>query len=272
LRRVLHGADLVHVNDHRGLMLAGPAAKLAGVPFVWHTHGVLPPTAVNLLGRLLARRTIVLTAADAGRLPGGRLRPVPDVVPNAPEGDFFDIVRRPTQPPTVVTMARLNAIKGIDVLLEALVIVHRQRAEVTATILGGPQDGYAADAAQLDRLRIDLGLQSAVTFAGHRDRPDEVLAAASVYVQPSRWEGVPMAVLEAMAMGLPVVATSVGGLAEIIEHGVTGLLVPPGDPPALADAILSVLDSPELAARLGAGARAEVSLARLTAVYRSALA
>ena len=280
LRGAIRGCDLAHVNDHRGLVLAGPAAFLARVPFVWHTHGVLPPMWLNRVGHLLARRTIVLTEADATRLPGGRIRPDPDVVPNAPEEEFFGIARRPSEPAVVVTMARLNAVKGIDVLLHAVAVVRVRRPDVTAVVLGGSQRGYAHHAEEFDRLRKQLGLEGAVTFAGHVDDPQAALATASVYVQPSRWEGVPIAVLEAMAAGIPVVATQVGGLAEIIEHGVTGLLVPPDDPSALADAILRVLETPGLAAELGEAARAwarrthsvDASVARLIEVYDAALA
>lgn len=280
----LHGAmrdgELLHVNDHRGLVLAAPAARLAGVPVVWHTHGVLPPRVLNRIGRMVARRTIVLSKEDARQLPPNRTRPSPDVVPNATDDAFFDMPRCPSDPPIVVTTARLNKIKGIDMLLHAMALVRDRRPDVSAVVLGGPQPGYAHDAEEFDRLRGRLALDDTVTFAGHVERPETTLAAATVYVQPSRWEGVPMAALEAMAMGLPVVATRVGGLPEVIEHGVTGLLVPPDAPDALAAAIVEVVESPELAARLGSAARAwvrrhhsvDVSVARLIEVYDAALA
>lgn len=279
LRGAFRGSDLAHINDHRGLVLAGPPARMARVPFVWHTHGVLPPHTLNRIGHLLARRTIVLTQADAELLPGNRIRPTPDVVPNAPDPGLFGVARRTSKPPMIVTMARLNEIKGLDVLLEAMAIVRRRRPKVTATVLGGPQRGYAHHAEELERLRTTLQLESTVTFAGHVEQPHDVLATASVYVQPSRWEGVPIAVLEAMALGLPVVATRVGGLTELIEHGVTGLLVPPSDAGALADAILQVLDAPEVADRLGSAGQArartyhsvDASVTRLVEVYRAAL-
>jgi glycosyltransferase involved in cell wall biosynthesis len=279
LRGALRGSELAHINDHRGLVLAGPAARMAGVPFVWHTHGVLPPHTLNRVGHLLARRTIVLTTADAGLLPGNRIRPTPEVVPNAPDPRLFSVTRRTSMPPMIVTMARLNEIKGLDVLLEAMGIVRRRRPDVTATVLGGPQLGYAHHADELERLRAKLHLDGIVTFAGHVEQPHEVLATAAVYVQPSRWEGVPIAVLEAMALGLPVVATRVGGLAEVVDHNVTGLLVPPSDADALAAAILQLLDDPALADRLGHAGQArarthhsvDASVTRLVEVYRAAL-
>jgi len=280
LRHAMRDNDLLHVNDHRGLVLAAPAARLAGVPVVWHTHGVLPPKVLNRLGRRLARRTIVLSEADARQLPSNRTRPRPDVVPNATDEGFFDMPRLRSDSPIVVTTARLNKIKGIDVLLRAMALVRERRPDVSAVVLGSVQLGHTDDAEEFARLQRDLALEDTVTFAGYVERPEIILATAAVYVQPSRWEGVPMGALEAMAMGLPVVATRVGGLPEVIEHGVTGLLVTPDDPEALASAIIEVVESPDQGARLGAAARAwaqrnhsaDVSLARLIDVYAAALA
>ena len=87
---------------------------------------------------------------------------------------------------------------------------------------------------------------------------EAILAAADVFVQPSRTEGLPLAVLEAMAHGLPVVATGVGGIPEAIEDQESGQLVPPGDPGALADAVARVLESPETAGMLARRARERV--------------
>ena len=99
-----------------------------------------------------------------------------------------------------------------------------------------------------------------------------MLRAADVFVHPSRLEGLPLAILEAMAAGLPVVASSVGGIPEAVVDGETGVLVPPGDPSALAAALLRVLESPDKGAALGARgharARAEFSLERMTERYR----
>src|SRR5439155_17641773 len=96
------------------------------------------------------------------------------------------------------------------------------------------------------------------TLLGHRDDVAERLAAADIFVLPSRSEAFPNALLEAMAAGLPVVASAVGGILEIVEHGRTGLLVPPGDASALADRLMRVMADPALGRRLGDRARAEV--------------
>lgn len=280
LRRTLRErADLVHVNDQRGLVLAGPAARLARVPVVWHVHGVRPPQWLNVVGRLIAKRTIALSADDAERLATPRSRVTPVVVANAPPDELFAIERRPVAPPLVVTTARLSPIKGIDVLLRAMAILHDVRPEVTAVVMGGEQLGYAEHVGELERLRVALGLEQTVSFAGHVDDPASVLATASLYVQPARWEGVPLAVLEAMAIGLPVVATDVGGVRQLIEPDVTGVLVAPDDPKALADAMQRLLDDPETAGALGQAGQASVrqrysadaSLSTLLEIYRAVL-
>jgi len=111
-----------------------------------------------------------------------------------------------------------------------------------------------------DRLRARAaasGIAHAVTFAGHCDDIAARLADADVFVLPSRSEAFPNAVLEAMAAGLPIVASAVGGILELIEDGRTGLLVPPGDAAALSDRLCRVIAEPPLAARLGAAARVE---------------
>jgi glycosyltransferase involved in cell wall biosynthesis len=108
---------------------------------------------------------------------------------------------------------------------------------------------------KLDDKVSSLGLTDRVRFTGLRKDVPQVLAAAAVSVLPSLSEGISNSLLESMAAGVPVVATRVGGTPEVIEDGEHGLLVPPGDPQAVADAILAVLGDPELAARLSANGR-----------------
>ncbi|HZQ87779.1 MAG TPA: glycosyltransferase family 4 protein [Acidimicrobiales bacterium] len=248
-------ADVVHVNDQRGMVLAGPAARLARIPIVWHVHGVRPPRALNWLGRGLATRTVALTEADATLLSAPRRKHRPDVVANAPAETFFAIERSPAVPPVLLTVGRLSPVKGIDVLMHTVARLRDAGRDVTAVVAGGEQAGYAGYAADLRRLRDSLGLAQTVTLSGHLDDTSGELARASLYVQPARWEGVPLAVLEAMAAGVPVVATDVGGIRDVIAPDVNGLLVPPDDPVAMAEAIAALLDDVDRAARLGAAGR-----------------
>jgi glycosyltransferase involved in cell wall biosynthesis len=105
-----------------------------------------------------------------------------------------------------------------------------------------------------------LGISEHVAFRGHCADVPAILAASDVFAFPSFMEASPNGVIEAMAAGLPVVATNVGGIPEIVEHGRSGLLVPPGDEAAFASALLTVIERPDLASALGDAARRTIEL------------
>lgn len=153
-------------------------------------------------------------------------------------------------------VGRLAAQKGVPVLLEALARARREEPGLSLALVGdGP--GRAALEAQARA----LGLGGAVSFLGYRSQSEVAvhLAEASALVLPSFAEGVPVVLMEAMAAGLPVVATQIAGIPELVENGVSGLLVPPGDEEALARAMLAVARSPEGGSRMGAAGRARVA-------------
>lgn len=146
-------------------------------------------------------------------------------------------------------VARLTPVKRLDVLLQAMVLMN----DVPAVIVGsGPEQD------RLEILSNQLGLMKRIHFVGYQSNVSKWLAAMDIFVLTSDWEGMSNALLEAMAAGLPVVATAVGGVPEVVVDGVTGLLVPPRDPQALADAILRLLRDPELRQRMGEAGRARV--------------
>jgi glycosyltransferase involved in cell wall biosynthesis len=185
--------------------------------------------------------------------------------------------------PIILVAASLEHRKGIDVLLQALTQIDGRRVQNDGggragacrsplTIVTGEGTGRES----LERLQASLGLGETVRFSGYRlDLPD-LMAAADMLVVPSRWEGCPMVVLEAMALGLPVVATTVGGIPELIEDGKSGLLAPPENPAALGLAIGRLLAEPGLGQRLGRAGRdrllacftAAQAATRLAAAYR----
>jgi glycosyltransferase involved in cell wall biosynthesis len=146
----------------------------------------------------------------------------------------------------VGTAVNLSAQKGLTHLLDAAAIVRRSGTAAHFVIAGdGP-------------LRADLiayaaahDLNDSVTFAGYRADVPEVLAGLDVFVLSSLWEGLPLALLEALACGRPIVATSVGGIPEVVSEGENGFLVPPGDSQALASRILRVLGDPDEARQIG---------------------
>ena len=160
--------------------------------------------------------------------------------------------------PIVLTLARLDPQKGLYELLDAAVRVPSAIFVVA---------GEGPERERLENRARSLGISGRVHFLGHREDVPELLAASDVFVLPSLFEGLPLSVLEAMAAGKPVIATAIGGTREAVRDGETGLLVPPHDAAALADAIRSVSSDPPLAARLGAAgqerARREFSAERM---------
>lgn len=151
--------------------------------------------------------------------------------------------------PMILTVARLDRQKGLGYLVEAAALV----PDALFVVAG---DGRERGA--LEAQTRTLGLEDRLRLLGHRDDVADLLAACDLFVLPSLFEGLPISVLEAMAAGKPVVATRIGGTTEAVEDGVTGLLVPPRDPGALAGAIRTVLADSSLAKRLGEAGRARV--------------
>jgi glycosyltransferase involved in cell wall biosynthesis len=150
----------------------------------------------------------------------------------------------------VGVVANLRALKGHRYLLQAAVRIRAEVPGVRFLLVGhGPAEQ------ELRRLTSDLGLDETVVFAGYREDAPRMTSACDVFVLPSLYEGLSIALLEAMALGKPAVATRVGGLPEVIGSGQGGLLVPPGDDRALADALLTLLGDPALRRQLGEVAR-----------------
>jgi glycosyltransferase involved in cell wall biosynthesis len=167
-------------------------------------------------------------------------------------------------------VGRLEAQKGHTHLLAALAGLRREIPHLTVFLVG---EGRRQE--DLQRQVRDLGLESTVRFLGTRRDLPEIFRALDLFVHPSLWEGLPLALLKAMGAGLPVVATRVSGSQEVIVDGVNGCLVAPGDPEALARAILALYRQPETRRRLGDAARRTVAeqyslaamLARLEELY-----
>ncbi|MFL5617306.1 MAG: glycosyltransferase [Gemmatimonadaceae bacterium] len=152
--------------------------------------------------------------------------------------------------PIVLTVARLDAQKGLTHLLDAAAAIPHASFAIA---------GEGPDRAALEERAITLGVSDRVRFLGHRPDVPALLAAADLFVLPSLYEGLPLAALEAMAAGVPVIATAVGGTDEVVRDGETGTLVPPANPAALAAAIARALADRESASRLALSARSLVS-------------
>lgn len=264
------------------LVVAGPGGDLdrfSGMR-LWPVTGRYDRPSLDRLVRFVVRRAdafLCLNARARGELEALGVAPSRcHVVPNGVEVSRFADTPRSTRAGEgkMLCVARLVPQKGIDVLLRAVAAVRVAAGDVHLTVLGdGPERP------NLVRLAADLGLTDLVEFRGAVTEVAPHLAGAGIFVLPSRFEGFPLALLEAMAAGLPVVATVVDGNTDIVRHGMDGLLVPPDDPGALANALLRLLREPSLAAQLGGEARrraalcysADVMLDRTVGIYRQVL-
>lgn len=158
------------------------------------------------------------------------------------------------EPVTIGTLARLHVANDHETLLAALARLASMDLPTWRCLIAGEGN----EAPRLQQVCREAGLSDRVTFLGHRSTPAEFLRKLDIYVQPSLVAGMSNAVLEAMASGLPVVATNVGGTSEVVQNGATGLMVPPGDFEAMGKAIASLVAAPDIRASLGRAARARV--------------
>ena len=222
-------------------------------------------------------RTAAFRRAEHAFFPSGFLRDIalgwgidptrtsvlPNPTPVLPDFEPRDVLRARfgMTGPTLVLAGRLTAAKAVPVALDALGRVDG----VSLVVVGeGP------DRADLERLCVEQGLGERARFLGGRPR-EEVLRlfhAADAALLSSAWENFPHAVVEALAAGTPVIATAVGGVPEVVHDGENGLLVPAGDPAALAGAIERFLADDELSARLRAAAASSVEQLRPEVAYR----
>ncbi|HVS37515.1 MAG TPA: glycosyltransferase [Gemmataceae bacterium] len=258
--------DVVHTHDERPHIYGAFAARLAGADRLIHTrhHGMafrLTPRQAGLV-RLASRLTdrFVCVSADSARQ-AIRHGVSPRVVRVLHNGiDLTRFAPRPgAMPPPnanggpVVAVSRLSPEKDIDTLLRATALAVRQEAALRVEIAG---DGPCMT--DLRRTAAELGLEGCVRFHGQVRDVAPLLATAGLFVLPSRTEGVSLTLLEAMASGLAVVASRVGGNPEVVADGVTGLLVPPHDAAALAAAIIRLRRKGDERRRMGQAGRRRV--------------
>ncbi len=193
--------------------------------------------------------------------------PVPDTAWDAARAQTMRRRLGLSDGPLLLCVGRLHKQKGLDALLQSLALLVRRYPELSLLLLGnGP---FEAD---LKALTAELGILSRVRFLGFQD-PAPYLEAADIFVLPTWGEGISNALLEAMGTGLPCIATRVSGNIEVVRHNDTGLLVEPGQPPELAEAVARLLEDPILRNVLGRNARQRVqtmySVTQMVANYRS---
>ena len=232
-----------------------PGGALASVPVrLGSRRGFVEPPGLQRMQRAsyaAAHRVVANSHAAADRL---RAEGVDDgkilVIPNGIDPGAFEPHRYSNTPRHIMMIACLREEKRIDVLVRSMPRILERYPDARLTLAG---DGTCRDA--LSTLVRQLGIGERVTFLGHRDDVPALLQDADVFVLPSRSEAFPNSIMEAMAAGVPVVASDVGGIPELVRDGVTGRLVPPGDVDRLSSALLSLLDNPAQAEAFGRAGR-----------------
>jgi glycosyltransferase involved in cell wall biosynthesis len=255
---------LLHASSSKAGVLGRIAGSLTSVPVrIFTVHGwaftastglssVLYRWAERLVRPLTTTTVCVSESERAAGVAAGTCDPRTTVVIRSGiDLDERRIARPARDTPRIVAVGRLQAPKDPLSLVRALAMLPSRRFE--ALLVGDGPDRPAVEA-ELRR----LGLEGAVVLTGDREDVMEILADSDIFVLASRSEAFPITVLEAMAAGLPVVGPRVGGLAELVVEGETGLLVTPGDPAALASALEPLVDDPALRERFGAAGRARI--------------
>jgi len=254
------GYELIHAHTPRSAMIAALAARLAGVPLVYHVHSPvsrdtthwLKNTVNSWIERISVRRASALIAVSEslgryiGRRRGvaGKLSVVPNGVPSpASAGESAE--KSPpvrfnrsseARPFTLGVVALFRPRKGVEVLLDALARLRDRGHPVRLRAIGGFESSQYEG--QIKALANQLGVADLIDWVGFTEDVDAELARVDALVLPSLFgEGLPMVILEAMAAGLPVVATRVEGVPEAVRDGVDGVIAEPGDARSLADSI-----------------------------------
>jgi glycosyltransferase involved in cell wall biosynthesis len=258
------------------------AGRLAGTRVVCHVHESEPQwprlASMVLLSPLWAAHGIIANSGDClnwiRSALGDRLSRRGQVVHNGvrePAVPVPDGAGSDGGPRSLVVVGRLSERKGQDVAIAATALVRQAGHDVTLTLVGDGYPGYEDVVDGLHALTRELGVDDVTVFTGFQD-PAPHVAAADVVLVPSRVEPFGLVAVEALLLARAVVAAGVGGLTEIIEDGVTGLLVPPDDPRALADAIEALLADPARAQALGRAGRADARARFSLAAYSARLA
>jgi glycosyltransferase involved in cell wall biosynthesis len=267
--------QILHTHTSKAGFIGRLAARLAGVPVVIHTpHGHIFYgyygryltslfVALERLAAPLADRIVTLTDREAEEhLEQGIGRPEQYVtIPSGVDIDSLcaeapskerarEELELPLDACIVIGLGRLVPIKGFDLLVRALPGIARIRQDVRLVLVGdGPER------VRIEDIASSLGVGHQTIITGAHEQVGVYLAAADVLVAPSRNEGMGRSLVEAMALGLPTVAASVGGIPNVIEDAKSGILVPPEQPQAISEAVLRLLTDEKLHGSIGRAAR-----------------
>jgi len=262
--------DLVHCNGTGAHLYGSPAARLCGVPSIYHLHDVVERSwdrqgLVHLLALLAPATATIAVSHYVARCfhESWRSRRAVHVIHNAVDpGGVSSLIGSegvrgeygwPARAPLVVWCGRLQRWKGTHIFLKAAARVRQQMPTARFLVVGDALFGLDADySGELHAMAKTLNLDACLGFAGHQPDARRFVAATDVFVHSSiRPDPFGLVILEAMALGKPVIASGEGGPLEIVEPNVTGLLVPPNDPDMLAEAMITLLQDEALRDRMG---------------------
>ena len=271
--------DLIHVQSRSALWHATRIARRLQRPFVLTMHDYLQPNERLSLDRRWCQRIIAVSDSvksdlvERTGLSEDLITVIHSGVDRAASCELVDVFKS-GRTPVVGTAGPLEAVKGFPFFLGAAARVLSQGREVEFVIAGaGPEES------NLRRLARELGINDHITFVPNLLDFDNALAAMDIFVLPSLQQGIGTIMLEAMALGRPVIATKVGGVYRAVRDNETGLLVPPSNSEALAERIVELLDNPARARAIGQAARKTVErefnvdrmVKQTAAVYREVL-
>lgn len=259
--------DVLHTNTLKAHVLGALVALLARKPIVWHMRD-LPSSRgdsrrlLKRLFRLVKPRVLAISQAVAADLPAEMAA---RVVYNGIDLGAFE-QRRTVAPlalpvgdgPVIGVVSHLIPWKGQDVFVRAAARLAEAHPSWRFVVVGDDIFQFRGERTRLEALAAALGIGERIAFLGHREDVPGVLAQLDLFVLPSLYEPFGRVLIEAMAAGKPIVASRAGGVPEIVLDGETGLLVAPGDPQALADAVAGLLGDRATAERLSAAGRQRV--------------
>ena len=258
---------VIHTNGIKAHLLGIPLSILSGRSLVWHFRDLPEEGAqariFRLLGRLFPKRIIANSAKVKERL--GSLDKI-RVIYNAVDRELFSAAGErgkarkrlglSVDDTVIGTVGHFAPLKGYEDLVHAMPEIIRDIPSARFVIVGEAiYPAYSDYKRHIIELVELLGLTGRVVFAGYRDDLPVVLSTLDIFVLPSWSEGFGRANLEAMAAGLPIVSTNVGGIPEVVVDGESGILVPPHDPTALAEAIIRLAEDKNLRKKIGEAGR-----------------
>lgn len=259
--------DILHAHSSKAGFIGRVAGRVAGVPVVVFTPHCWSFQSASgskrrvyiALERFASRFCdMTVTVSDAERVEAVELDVVPadriTVIPNGVSAREFDPMAGVERDIPFVSVGRLDEQKGYTYLLEAAAVLMKSEPDFRLSIVG---DGPLRQS--LEQQAASLGLNDTVRFEGQSAEVSRYLHRAHVFVLSSLWEGLPYTIIEAMASGLPVVTTDVGGCRELVIDGETGSVVPPADPMALAEAMRVLWSDAGMRTRMGAAGRSFAS-------------